>query len=106
MNTCSSSSPGLNGCISPFAKTDKLWFNREKEPENQEYDLYKEKIKYNEDHPDGKLHVVYTTESSDNYYDAKYKTLLNIENFKVDIPNPDDQKLHVKFRDAIEWQEL
>ena len=27
LNTCSASSPGLNGCISPFAKTDRLWFD-------------------------------------------------------------------------------
>ena len=46
LNTCSASSPGLNGCISPFAKTDRLWFDRKKEPETQEYEIYKEKVKY------------------------------------------------------------
>ena len=81
-------------------------FNKDKEPESQEFELYRDKIQYNEDHPDGKLHVVYTTETSDRYYDAKYNVLKNMEGFKANIPSPDDQKLHVKFRDAIEWQEL
>ena len=106
LNTCSASSPGLNGCISPFAKTDRLWFDRKKEPETQEYEIYKEKVKYNEEHPDGKLHINYTTESSDKYYDAKFHTRYMMDQFNVNIPDPDDHKLHVKFRKHIEWQEL
>ena len=106
LNTCSASSPGLNGCISPFAKTDKLWFDAKKEPELQEYELYKDKVEYTKNNNDGKLHINYTTETPDKYYDARFKTRYMMDQFSANIPDADDHKYHVKFRTHTEWVEL
>ena len=42
INVYSSSSPGLSGSCTPFAKVDGLYFDNNPEPQNQEYDIMKE----------------------------------------------------------------
>ena len=63
INVYSSSNPGLNGSLSPFAHTNGLYFNDEPEPQDTEYRLFNKiesitaddaneiKIKYGDDTP-------------------------------------------------------
>lgn len=75
LNTCSSSSPGLSGCISPFAKTDRLWFNANKEAETMEYDIRKATEDYFDEHEDecDSLRLKLDMESSDRFYEVMMK---------------------------------
>lgn len=85
LNTCSSSSPGLTGCVTPFAKTDHLWFNGDKEAETMEYEIAKATKEYfNEHNSDGKLRIQFDTSSSDKYYDTLMKIKDNIHNCKYE----------------------
>ncbi len=80
LNSCSSSSPGLSGVVSPFATTDELWFNSVKEAENTEYEIYKAQKEYfNKHNPEGHLQVTFDTSSPAAYYDAKMKTRKNLD---------------------------
>ena len=91
LNMCSSSSPGLSGCISPFAKTDNLWFNSEKESENMEYDMVKTTDEYYDKHPTGELRVKIDTSTPERYYDSKY-TLYEFRNtFHATYSEPLDE---------------
>ena len=87
LNTCSSSSPGLSGCVSPFAKTDKLWFNAEKEAENMEYDIYKASMDYANEHSDGECHIGINYETPEEYFQSKYNVYSNYRNFHVEFAN-------------------
>lgn len=90
----------INGC-SPFAKTDGLWFNAAKEAETQEYEIYKAEKAYFKKHKDGYLRPFFTTDSSDAYYDAKYKAYEETSNFDVNIEKDiNDKMLHVKLGKA------
>lgn len=90
LNTCSSSSPGLSGCVSPFAKTDKLWFNPNKEAENVEYDIYKATKEYFKEHPENEnLRIEYTAESPERYYNSLLVTRSNINSCEEEIPIKD-----------------
>lgn len=73
LNVCSTSSPGLSGCCSPFAKTYGLYFSDKKEPETQDYEISKEIEDYYESH--GYLTVKIASSDSDTYY----KTLKFLE---------------------------
>ena len=91
LNMCSSSSPGLSGCISPFAKTDNLWFNSEKESENMEYDMVKTTDEYYDKNPTGELRVKIDTSTPERYYDSKY-TLYEFRNtFHATYSEPLDE---------------
>ncbi len=82
LNTCSSSSPGLTGCVTPFAKTDHLWFNGEKEAETMEYEIAKATEDYFENNPgkDPNLRIRFNDNSSDEYYETLMKLKNNIKN--------------------------
>ena len=84
LNTCSSSSPGLSGCCSPFAKTDHLWFNADKEPETQDYELYKSYLDYVKKHEDSDMtYVKSEPKNSDDYYRVKN----NLEEYSQSLEN-------------------
>ena len=59
-DVCSSSSPGLGGLISPYAKTYGLYFSDEMEPEDGVYDFIREAYQYvDKSQPHIKLPVTY-----------------------------------------------
>ena len=93
LNFCSSSSPGLSGAISPFAKTDNLWFNSEKESENMEYEMVKATEEYYDQHPTGELRVKIDTSSPEKYYDSKYKLYENRQTFIAHYTEPDTEDI-------------
>lgn len=74
--TCSASSPGLSGAISPFAKTEKLWFNAENEPENKDFEIYKQICEYNDEkYKDSNVYrVEYRHDDPKAYYEGRYNT--------------------------------
>ena len=74
--TCSASSPGLSGAISPFAKTEKLWFNAENEPENKDFEIYKQICEYNDEkYKDSNIYrVEYRHDDPKAYYEGRYNT--------------------------------
>ena len=89
LNSCSSSSPGLSGVVSCFAKTDNLWFNAAKESENTEYNMVKAVDEYFK--PDG-LRIELDKSSPEAYYDAKLKLRDSLDNCSLILPleNKDD----------------
>ena len=87
LNTCSSSSPGLSGCISPFAKTEKLWFDAKRESENKEYEVYKDSIEHFKEKKDGRLRVDLDVSSPDDYFRSVMNVQQSIDGFEVSFPN-------------------
>ena len=73
--------------VSPFAKTDKLWFNAEKEAENMEYDIYKASMDYSKEHDDGECHIGINYETPEEYFQSKYNVYSNYRNFHVEFAN-------------------
>ena len=86
LNSCSSSSPGLSGVVSPFTKTDKLWFNAKTECENTEYEMYCAEQEYLDKHDNDKLRIKFTTSSPEAYYDAKLKVRDALNKCELIIP--------------------
>ena len=81
INVYSSSSPGLNGSLSPFTNTHGLYFNDEPEPQNMEYDIYKELSMY---HQSKGRDVIEIGSDPISYYNGKYKLIRNArDNFNV-----------------------
>ena len=80
----SSSSPGLNGSLTPFAHTQGLYFNPETEYQNREFEISSELDTRMEE--DGYMTVDMGKKGNPvSYYDAKYKTMKNMyDNFKVE----------------------
>ena len=69
INVYSSSSPGLNGSLTPFAHTNGLYFNDEPEPQDKAYQIEQDIEKLNEDK--GYLTVKLGKENnSSSYYDT------------------------------------
>lgn len=90
LNVYSSSSPGLNGSLTPFAHTQGLYFNAEPEYQNREYELMEElDRRYREQG----YETIDLGEKGNpvSYYDAKYSTMKNMyNNFKVsEVEDPD-----------------
>ena len=72
-------------CISPFAKTDQLWFNADKEPETMEYEIYKATDDYFQKDPKEKsLRISLDTSSSDRYYEVLQNIRNNANDFKFE----------------------
>lgn len=91
--------PGLSGCVSPFAKTEGLWFNAKMEPENEEYELSKEKYTYIKNKHKGAKFVHFTYNTPEKYYKARMDNLRTINNYKCTIDEPDDGMMHVYIGD-------
>lgn len=89
----SSSSPGLSGLISPFAKTHGLYFDRTNEPENQEFEINQELVKESE--KEGKLVVYIGGNDAMKYYEAKYTMMKECEGFDIE-QNFNDGRLHLQ----------
>lgn len=70
INVYSSSSPGLNGSLTPFAETSGLYFNKEPEPQDEKYIIAKHKQE--EDEKNGIL-TPNIGDDSISYYDALMK---------------------------------
>jgi hypothetical protein len=98
----SSSSPGLNGSLTPFAHTSGLYFNSSPEPQDQEFELFEDLGKKSEEA--GYL----TVEMGDpgdplSYYDAKYKAMkMYHDNFKV-TKVEDPNMLSIEFEEADDF---
>jgi hypothetical protein len=90
LNSCSSSSPGLSGVVSCFAKTDNLWFNSKKESEDTEYEIVKATDEYFK--PEG-LRIELDKSSPEAYYNAKLKLRESLNDCSLVLPleDKDDQ---------------
>ena len=90
-DVCSSSSPGLGGLVSPFAKTDGLFFDGKQEVQDSAFDLIKESDKYTT--------ADVTIETPDTYEEfLKRKERFRKESSafaKIIIPEEDDDVIHV-----------
>ena len=93
INVYSSSSPGMNGCIVPLAKTNGLYFDENPEPQNQEFELVNEIL--NEEEKSGMLVIHVGGKDAVKYYKAKYKMLKEIQEM-TSSKQYNDQLLHLK----------
>jgi len=92
----------LSGCISPFAKTEKLWFDARSEAENQEYDIYKDTAEYFKEHDDGRLHVFIKADTPDEYYEALKKIRESANEYIVELPYAQDEEASLTEDEIIE----
>lgn len=84
LNVCSSSSPGLSGCCSPFAKTYGLYFSDKKEPETQEFELRSEIDKVNKKKYKSNINISNDC-NSDVYYDRLLKLYETLREFNASM---------------------
>lgn len=81
INVYSSSSPGLNGSLTPFAHTTGLYFNPDPEPQEKEYLIYKDLAENSKKSGDA---VVEMGHDAMSYYDAMMKSKQRLhDNFKI-----------------------
>ena len=98
INTYSSSSPGLSGSVTPFARTKGLYFDDTPEPQNREFTITEELG--NESEKEGSLVIWIGGHDAIKYYDAKYKLMEDCSMFKVK-KNYHDNYLHIEaFNDS------
>ena len=102
INVYSSSSPGLNGSLSPFVKTKNLYFNEDNEPQKVMYELDKEIVSESEKTGNEVVSIGNDTDSS--YYDAIYKMKQHFKNtFKMTrILDPDILTLSLDDKEEYE----
>ena len=94
INTYSSSSPGLNGSLTPFAHTNGLYFNDEPEPQNQEF-LIAEDLNNIFEEKGNEVVRLGEKGNAISYYDSKYKVLKDFkEGFSVNHPR-DENYLYI-----------
>lgn len=92
LNVYSSSSPGLSGLIVPMAKTDGLYFDKNPEPQNQEFEISEAVAE--QSRQKGNLVVTIGEHDPLKYYDAKYKMMQEYQKFSVSH-NWNDGALHI-----------
>lgn len=94
INVYSSSSPGLSGSCTPFAKVDGLYFDNNPEPQNQEYDIMKELSE--QDKKEGFLSIEIGNNPVE-YYEARMKMLQRqADNFDITyMTDEEDGMLYV-----------
>ena len=90
LNSCSSSSPGLSGVVSPFTKTDQLWFNAKTESENTEYNMYCAEQAYLDRVDNDKPRIKFDTSSPEAYYDAKLKIRNALDRCELILPDNEE----------------
>ena len=98
INVYSSSSPGLNGSLTPFAHTTGLYFNDDPEPQNKEFEIYQDLRKESE--AEGNVCASIGIENDPLSY---YKTRMDItenayNNFRVEVQR-DPEMVYIKVAD-------
>ena len=89
INVYSSSSPGLSGSCTPFAKVHKLYFDDAPEPQDQEYEIMKELAE--EDAKQGVLSIEIGNNSVE-YYEARMEMLKRqANNFNITYMTDEDE---------------
>lgn len=73
--------------ISPFAKTDELWFDSKKESENTEYEIYKASKEYFSKTNKDTQTVYFGTDTPEGYYKAKLNVRNSLNGIKVSFPD-------------------
>lgn len=104
LNVCSSSSPGLSGCCTMFAKTYGLYFSDKNEPETQEYELEKAYEEYMESK--GKDVVRFTNCTPSEFYKSKQLSKERLERATVAFGEKDKDKIIVRIEDEEEVEDL
>lgn len=103
INVCGSSDPGSSGIITPFCKTDGLYFDGAREPEDGVFDLIKESSRiYAEEHPDKMLIDVFSSATNvQEMFDIKNKIQGNISKSKFVRTelNPNKMRIHIHLED-------
>ena len=90
-DVCSSSSPGLGGLISPFAKTYGLHFNPNEETQDSVFEMVKESMKYiDTDQPYIEIPNTY-----DEYIHMKEEWIKDFHNF-ISFENKDNDVIYVR----------
>lgn len=82
INVCGSSDPGTSGVLTPFCKTNGLYFNDENEPESFKYEF--EKSIYNEMKEKSDETIIYPDyEDSNQYFDQTEKMKKKLKTIKI-----------------------
>jgi hypothetical protein len=83
INVYSSSSPGLNGSLTPFAHAKGLYFSDEPEAQDKEYQIYEDLV--NQSQSDG-YECIKIGHDALSYYDSRFDIAKNAhDNFNVMI---------------------
>ena len=86
--------------VSPFARTEGLWFNANMEPEEEEYELSKEKYSYLKNKYKKVKCIHYTYANPDKYYKAKMNVKYNVtKNCSYNTTDIDDGCVHILIGD-------
>ena len=99
VDVCSSSSPGLGGLVSPFAKTYGLHFNEEMESQDASFEMIKELEKYI---PEGNIHIG-VPDTYDEYIELKDDFAKRLKDSIVINRTNDDGVTYVYMMEEDAW---
>ena len=90
INVCGTSDPGTSAILTPFCKTDGLYFDGNNEPESFKYLFDKDKTEYFANKNEDMLTISPSFDSVKDYYDCILQCNENLNNVKFKRKQRDD----------------